>query len=70
MATVTVSSDFGAQENKICHYYSSLSACHDMMGPDALILVFLNVGFQDSFFTLLFHPHEESLVPPYFLPLE
>ena len=30
------------------------TVCHDMMGPDAMILVFLKVEFQASFFTLFF----------------
>ena len=33
------------------------SICHEMIGPDAMILVF---EFQASFFTL-FHPHQEAL---------
>ena len=33
MAAVTIYSDFAAQENKICH-------CYEMMGLDAMILVF------------------------------
>ena len=33
MATVTVQSDFGAQENKLCHFFSmSPSVCHKVMG--------------------------------------
>ena len=33
MATVTVQSDFGAQENKICHcFHFSFSVCHGVMG--------------------------------------
>ena len=44
---------------------------HEVMGPDAMILVFLNVEFQVSFFSLLFSPSSRgSLVPLYFLPLE
>ena len=55
MVAVTVHSNFGAQENKICHcfyffhVYSPLSdrtGCHDFS--------FLNVEFWASFFTLLF----------------
>ena len=55
MAEVTVHSDFGAQENKICHCFhffpfylpwSDGTGYHD--------LSFLNVEFQASFFTLLF----------------
>ena len=39
----------------------SPSICHEMMGPDAMILVFLNVEFCASFFALLFHSYQESL---------
>ena len=62
MAALTVYSDFGAQENKICHCFQFLSIyllwsdrtrCHDLR--------FLNVEFQASFFTFLFHAHQESL---------
>ena len=56
MATVTIHSDFGAQENKICHYlyffpfylpWSDGTVCHDLSS--------LNAEFQASFYTLLFH---------------
>ena len=61
MAAVTICSDFEAQENKICHCFHSFpiylplsdgTACHD--------LSFLNVEFQASFFTILFHLHQEA----------
>ena len=42
----------------------SPSICHEVMGPDAMILfvvVFFNVEFYTSFFTLLFHLHQEAL---------
>ena len=41
MAAVTICSDFGAQENKVSpiSIFSS-SICHEVMGPDAMILVF------------------------------
>ena len=56
MAAVTVQSDFGAQEEKVCTVSTfSPSICHAMMGPDAMILVFA------SFFTLLFHLHQDVL---------
>ena len=38
----------------------SPSICHEVMGLDAMILV-LNVEFSASFFTLLFHFHQEAL---------
>ena len=41
MAAVTVHSDFGAQEKKICHsFHFPPSICHEVMEPDAVILVF------------------------------
>ena len=59
---VTAHSDFGVQENKICHYFqyfpyylpwSDGPKCHD--------LSFLNVEFQSSFFTALVQHHQEAL---------
>jgi len=35
-----------------------------VIGPDALIFVFMNVEFSARFFTLIIHPHEKAL---YFL---
>ena len=41
MAAITVHSDFGAQENKVRHVsIVSPSIWHEVMGPDATILVF------------------------------
>ena len=41
MAAVTVHSDFGAQENKVCHcFHFPPSVCHKVMRLDAVILVF------------------------------
>ena len=41
MTAVTIHNDFGAQENKICHYSDiSPSICHDVMGLEAVNLVF------------------------------
>ena len=56
MAIVTICNDFGAQEDKICHCLH-----FKVMGPDAMILSFLNIEFQGSVFTLLFHFHQEAL---------
>ena len=50
MSFVTVCSDFGAQENKICHcFYFSPSICHAEMGRDAMIL-----GVVFFFFVIYF----------------
>ena len=72
MAAVTIHSDFGAQENKICHCFhffpfylpwSDGTGCHD--------LSFLNVEFQASFFHSLLSPSSKgSFVPLHFLPLD
>ena len=40
MAAVTVHSDFGEQENYVTVSIVSLSICREMMGLDAMILVF------------------------------
>ena len=41
MAEITVHSDSGAQENKMCHsFHFSPSIFHEVMGLDAMILVF------------------------------
>ena len=61
MAAVTICSDFGAQKNKVWHClhcfpiyfpWSDGTGCHD--------ICFLNVEFKASFFTLLFHFHQEA----------
>ena len=38
-AAVTMHSDFGAQENIICYCFHFFPICHEVMGPDAMILV-------------------------------
>ena len=41
MAAVTILSDFGAEEEEICHSFHLFpSICHAVMGTDAMILVF------------------------------
>ena len=41
---------FGAQVNKICHCFHCFPiCCHEVMGPDAMILVFLMLSFQSTF---------------------
>ena len=50
MVEVTVHSDFGVQENKICHGSTfSPSICHEVMGLDAMIFVFLKLSFKSVF---------------------
>ena len=40
MAAVTICSDFGAPKNKVCYCFVSPCICREVMGPDAMILVF------------------------------
>ena len=51
VAAVTICSDFGAQENKVCHYFHFLppSICHEMMGPDGMISMFCMLSFKPGF---------------------
>ena len=50
MAAIAVSSDFGAQEDKICHCFHFFpSLCHEVMGVDARILVFWMLSFKPAF---------------------
>ena len=46
-----------------CESWTQLSdwtelICHEMMGPDAKILVFLMLSFKPALFTLLFYPNQ------------
>ena len=47
MASVTICSDFGAPQNKVPHCFPSI--CHEVMGPDAMILVFWMLSFKPIF---------------------
>ena len=51
MAAVTVHSDFGAQESKICYFFPtcSPSTCHEVMGLDTMTLVFWMLSFKPAF---------------------
>ena len=41
MAAVTICSDYGAQENKVCHSFHRFPIyLHEVMGLDNIILVF------------------------------
>ena len=50
MAAITICSDFGAQENKVCHCLNCFpSICHEVMGQDAVILFFWILSFKPAF---------------------
>ena len=71
MAAGTVRSDFGIQEEEIYHYFHlSPSICHAVMGPDAIILVFLIFSFSWLFHSPASPPSRGSLDPLCFLPLQ
>ena len=65
-AAVTIHSDFGAQEKKICHqFHFFLSICHEVMGLDSMILMFWMLSFKPAFsfssFTLIKRLFSSSL---------
>ena len=47
MAAVTICSDFGEKKNKVSHCFPSI--CHEVMGPDAMILVFWMLSYKPTF---------------------
>ena len=47
MAAVTICSDFGAQENKVCHCFPIY--LHEVMGPYAMIFVVWLLSLKPSF---------------------
>ena len=50
MAAVTICSDFGVRKNKVSHCFLCFpSTCLEVMGPDAMILVFWMLSFKPTF---------------------
>ena len=49
MAAVTICSDFGAPKNKVSHCFHFFPICHEVMGLDAMILVFWMLSFKPTF---------------------
>ena len=71
MAAVTIHSDFGAQENKICHCFHFFCLfCHKLLESDAMILVFSILSFKPAFSLPSFTLIKRLLVPLHFLLLE
>ena len=69
MAAVTICSDFGAQEIKsLTIYFVSPSIFHEVMGSDAMILVFECWVLSQLFHSLLSFSSRDSLVLLHFLP--
>ena len=71
MGAVTICSDFRAQEEEMCHHFHlSPSICHKVMGPDAMILVFLYLVLCWLFHSPPSPSSRGSSVPLCFLPSE
>ena len=62
VARVTVCTDLGTHENKVCHFFHCFPIfCHELMRLDAMILVFSMLSFKPPFSFSSFHPHQEAL---------
>ena len=70
MAAVTVWSDFWTPRKSVTAFTFSPSIYHEVMGPDAMILVFWMLTFKPAFPLSSFTPSRGSLVSLYCLPLE
>ena len=71
MAAVTIYSGFRTQEEKSVTVFTYLfSICHEKMGLDAMILVFLMLSFKSAFHSPLSPLSRGSLLPLLFLPLK
>ena len=46
---IFICSDFGAQKHKVWHCFHCLPISHEVMGPDAMILVFWMLSFKPTF---------------------
>ena len=50
MVAVTICSDFGAPQNKVCHCFHCFPIYfREVMGPDAMIFVFWTLSFKPAF---------------------
>ena len=69
MATVTICSDLEPKNIKsLTVSIISPSICHEVMGPDAMILVFRILSFKPTFHSPLSLLSRGTLVPLHFLP--
>ena len=62
MTAVTICSDFGVQENKVCCFFHfSPSISNEMVGPYAMIIFSWMLSFRPAFSLSSFHLHQEVL---------
>ena len=67
MSAIIICSDFGTPQNKVCHCFHCFSSVgHEVMRPDAMILVFLMLNFNPTFsfssFTFIKRLYSSSLL--------
>ena len=68
MTVVTICGDFGAREDKVCHYFHCFpTICHEVMGPDAMIFLFWLLSFKPALL-LSSSIFIKRLFPVHFLP--
>ena len=48
VVAVIIHSDFVAQEKKICHCFHFLPIFHEVVGPDAMVLIFWMLSFKSD----------------------
>ena len=69
MAAITICNDSGAQEEEIYYYFHIFPIYHEVMEPDAMILVFLIVNLKWAFslssFTLIKRLISSSSLSPF-----
>ena len=68
MAAITICSDFGAPQNKVCHCFPIYLPWSN--GPDAMILVFWTLSLKPALSLSSLPSSRSSLAPLGFLPLE
>ena len=49
IAVIAICSDSGAQKNKVSHCFHCFPICHEVMGSDAMILVFWMLSLKPTF---------------------
>ena len=71
MVAFTIYSDFGAQEKNVCHFFHCFPIyCYEVMGLEAMILVFWMLSFKPAFSLSSFTFIRGSLVYLPFLTLK
>ena len=67
MTAIAICSDFGAQKNKVSHCFHCFPICHEVMGPDAMVIVVGMLNFMPAFHSPFSLSSKGSLVLLQFL---